>query len=253
MRKNAINYAIAGCCLLLSACETTNPKSFASTEEMLRKADDGSAEAQFKAGIYYQNDKKDDKTAAYWYRMAAEQGHPQAELAVARNYRDGAGVAQDRGLACNWYLKAALQGNKEAQDEFVSLLKGRKELQFYAEILFDHSSRLAGVGDANARYVLAWCYREGLGTTKNKDECFKWMSMAAEQGDANAQFEMGNIYCDSSFGTLDEKLAIEMYKKAQANGHPLSPEAVKLLDPNYLPRVRGIGELPTGCGPDCGH
>ncbi|MBS0351575.1 MAG: sel1 repeat family protein, partial [Proteobacteria bacterium] len=52
--------------------------------------------------------------AVNWYRKAAEQGEPWAQVNLGVCYECGRGVAKDERAAIIWYQKAAEQGNEEA-------------------------------------------------------------------------------------------------------------------------------------------
>jgi S1-C subfamily serine protease len=92
--------------------------------EMVRAANDGSADAQFTLGVMYdvgQHVRVDKATAAAWYRQAALQGEPNAQLRLARMMFDGEGIKRDRRAGYVWALLAAerLPGakRKDAVDE----------------------------------------------------------------------------------------------------------------------------------------
>ena len=53
---------------------------------------------------------------------------------------------------------------------------------------------LAEQGDADAQFNLGVMYDEGDGVPQDYKEAFKWYRLAAEQGDAFAQFELGVMY-----------------------------------------------------------
>jgi TPR repeat protein len=46
--------------------------------------------------------------------MAAEQGMPEAQMALAEIYRTGRGVPRDEAAARRWYEQAARQGHQGA-------------------------------------------------------------------------------------------------------------------------------------------
>lgn len=68
-------------------------------EDLIFKAEQGDAEAQFALGeYYYRGDKdreQDYEQAVYWYRKAAEQGHASAQYNLGCCYYWGYGVSQD--------------------------------------------------------------------------------------------------------------------------------------------------------------
>ena len=62
-----------------------------------------------------------DKAAFKLYKLAAAQGHVQAQVDLGNRYEMGVGVIQDYNRAYMWWIIAAAQGNKLA-------LKARDDL-----------------------------------------------------------------------------------------------------------------------------
>ena len=58
---------------------------------------------------------QDQKQAAYWYQLAAEKGHAEAQFNLGRLYATGKGVAHDEEQAARWVRAAASQGFAPAQ------------------------------------------------------------------------------------------------------------------------------------------
>jgi TPR repeat protein len=58
-----------------------------------------------------------------YYQRAAEGGDAEAQLRLGEIYRDGDGVAKDAAKACEWFAKAAAQGNKRAEEALDRLEK----------------------------------------------------------------------------------------------------------------------------------
>ena len=54
------------------------------------------------------------KEAAKWYRLAAEQGHPDAQNNLGVMLENGDGVARNYEEAMKWYLGAAESENRDA-------------------------------------------------------------------------------------------------------------------------------------------
>jgi hypothetical protein len=91
-----------------------------------KAADKGMAEAQYKVGMMYRwgkGAKKSSFSAARWIQAAAEQGHPHAQVALGQMYRSGKGVPKDETAAFKWFLKAADQNDPDAQ-KILAELKG---------------------------------------------------------------------------------------------------------------------------------
>ena len=67
-------------------------------DEVLAKADQGYAAAQFNLGVRYDEGEgvpQDDEEAVRWYRLAADQGDADAQFNLGTMYAEGQGVPQD--------------------------------------------------------------------------------------------------------------------------------------------------------------
>ena len=93
-----------------------------------------------------------------WFRLAADQGHADAQFELGVMYYAGVGVPQDEAEAVRWYRFAADQGN------------------------------------ASAQHTLGFAYLHGRGVPQNDTEAIRWYRLAANQGDATAQFRVGAMY-----------------------------------------------------------
>lgn len=122
----------------------------------------GDADAQFSLGEAHEEGNeglsRSVTEAAVWYRRAAEQGHLEAQLALAQLYDQGQGVEKDDRQALHWFVQAARQGEPQAQ--------------FYA----------------------AYKYFHGEGTAPNEAEAATWLKRGAEQGEINSQYVLGRMY-----------------------------------------------------------
>jgi len=63
---------------------------------------------------------------------------------------------------------------------------------------------LADQGHADAQTALGQMYMEGLGVTQDYKAAFKWIKLAAEQGNATAQFNLGGMYFQGQDVKLDK-------------------------------------------------
>jgi TPR repeat protein len=90
----------------------------------LRAAEHGRAEAQFKAGLFYEEGQgvpQNYKSAAKWYSQAAQQRRPEAEFKLGSLYEKGLGVQQSKDEAIKWYTKANDDGYAPALDALRAL------------------------------------------------------------------------------------------------------------------------------------
>jgi TPR repeat protein len=88
-------------------------------EELKVLGRDGDSSARFELGLMYHKGisvSQDEKEAAKWYRLAAEQGHARAQNNLGLMYEAGIGVSQDEQEALKWYRLAADQGDPKAQN-----------------------------------------------------------------------------------------------------------------------------------------
>ncbi len=74
--------------------------------------------------------------------------------------------------------------------------------------------KAAEQGDADAQYKLGECYVSGRGVTKDLTQAVDWYRKAAEQGQADAQFSLGISY----FAKQDYTQAVYWYRKAAEQG-----------------------------------
>lgn len=66
---------------------------------------------------------QDYTEAVYWFRKAAEQGHPDAMFCLGCCYEDGTGVDQDMEKATELYRRAAKQKCMEAENKLRKIEK----------------------------------------------------------------------------------------------------------------------------------
>ena len=140
--------------------------------------------AQFRLGYCYQFGKgitKDLKKAISCYNSAAKKGHVAAQFFLGLLYFSGRGVAKDRKEAFKWIRSAALLGSEDA----FKLLKRAPSL----------------IDDGENYLCLGKCYYEGKSVKQSFDKALKYYYLSAENGNAVAQYMIGNIYY---FGGLYE-------------------------------------------------
>ena len=83
----------------------------------------------------------------------------------------------------------------------------------------DLLTQCADQGDVNAQRNLGLMYFNGDGVTKDYNLAFRWYIKAAEQGDAHAQFNLGLMYKEASGVLIDDDKAFEWFSKAAEQGY----------------------------------
>ena len=123
---------------------------------LARKAQKGDRKAQFELGCSFDFlPPKNRKRAVYWYRMAAEKGHSEAQNFLAECLRDGTATRTSLKEAANWFLCSAKQGCPDAQ------------------------------------LSLGCALYYGKGIKKNRGEALQWYRKASRQGLGGAQLNIG--------------------------------------------------------------
>ena len=165
---------------------------------------------------------RSDPDAAHWYRLAAEQGHPQSQYMMGVFYKDGlGGISQSDEEALSWFRRAAEQGHKRA----CSMLG-----VFYSEgrggsVCSDQESlawfrRAAELGDRPAQFKMGQLYLNGkCGLSQSEKDAFHWFSLAAEQGYSPAQYVVGCMYrLGYEWLKQSDEIALQWFQKAADRG-----------------------------------
>ena len=101
-------------------------------------------------------------------------------------------------------------------DDFKDGKEAYEREDYTAAISFFKKS--AEQGNAYAQYSLGQMYRQGLGVTQNYKQAVSWYQKAAEQGNANAQVNVGMMYDQGLGVTQDSKQAVSWFQKAAEQG-----------------------------------
>ncbi|KZD24498.1 tetratricopeptide repeat protein [Tardiphaga robiniae] len=142
-------------------------------------------------------------------QYAAEGGHPIAQWKLGRMYADGNGVAQDDLRAFEYFSRIA---NAHAEDSpsapqativanaFVALgryyLDGIPNSKIKADTerareMFSYAASY--FGNADAQYDLARLYLKGIGTPRDTKYGARWLGLAAQKGQHQAQALLGQM------------------------------------------------------------
>ena len=89
----------------------------------------------------------------------------------------------------------------------------------YESLPFQELVHLAEQGDVNAQYNLGESYDDGQGVPEDDVEAVKWWSRAAEQGHAEAQFSLALAYALGRVAPKDDVLSYMWSNLAVAQGH----------------------------------
>lgn len=212
-----------------------------------KAAEQGHLESQFNLGEIYLNGRygqpKDKYEAEYWLGKAAAQGHAKAHISWSRLYVGSDSVFEDHKLHGNIEQKGIdLLQDEVAQGNPAAMLALSKQYELRATDKFDELQKkaietyndLAESGDVNSQMWLVKQYRSEYSVTgKNHELEFKWLSAAAESGDANAQYLLSRVLRVSHRGGKpnphqNKEKALYWERKAANSGHMVALSTMAL-------------------------
>jgi hypothetical protein len=171
-------------------------------------ADAGKAEAQFDLGLLYAQGlgvRRDLSEAARWYRKSADQGNAQAEFALGQMYSRGWGIPRDEADAIRW-LQMANSVDSEGPPTDWTPVEGYGMPKDQKQAAYWYQ-QAADNGHAEAQFNLARLYSSGEGVKRDEEQAARWVSASATQGFAPAQANFGERYVTGRGVTQDDKRA----------------------------------------------
>ena len=145
---------------------------------------------------------------------AAEEGDMDLQYKMGYLYQFGIAFQKDVAEAVNWYLRAAEQGQEDAQfmlDEALEELKAEE------------------ICDMDLQCRIGDLYQRGVTLRKDAGEAAIWYRKAAAQGHAEAQFKLGAGYENGEGVEQDLNEAAIWYRKAAEQGHAEAKQALERL------------------------
>lgn len=205
-----------------------------SMHELRRLADQDNADAQYQLGELYNNDPEvqDYVQAVEWYRKAVEQGHPEAQYKLGWMHRMGLGVLQDYDEALQCYIKASKQGHEKAERNALEVFY-RGYSHYRSSVQKDNAEavfwirKAAEQGNVDAQMDMGRMYYEGENVAQDHMLAADWFRRVAEQGDQFAQYRLGDLYYEESV-IRNYAQAADWFRKAAEQGH--KPAQLKLGD-----------------------
>jgi uncharacterized protein len=136
---------------------------------------------------------KDLTQSAHWYRKAADQGNPAAQVYLGYMYTVGLGVPQDKAEAVRWYRRAGSAGNAEAEVNLAALyLRGdgvKQDIQEALRLLKSAADKRDGRADA----YLGLASYMGIGNPVDHPAAEAWFRIGARQHDPEAEFLLASF------------------------------------------------------------
>jgi len=159
-------------------------------------------------------------------------------------YAFGNGVPQDYAKAADYFMRAALQGQADAQYNLGILYDkglGVPKDPVRAAIWY-HSA--AEQGHASAQLNLGLAYASGSGVEQNFGEAVRWFRRAAEQGNVTAQYNLAALYANGKGVETSDGFAYAWFSIAAAAGDQEAREqmdaAAKRMTPQQTRDARAL-------------
>ena len=115
---------------------------------------------------------------------------------------------------------SAANGESESQEALGDYYQtGRNGLSINLSEAVKWYRKAAEQGNADGQYNLGDMYANGSGVVKDEAEAVKWYRKSAEQGNANGQCNVGSMYANGSGVVKDEAEAVKWYRKSAEQGN----------------------------------
>lgn len=160
------------------------------------------------------------------------------EYDLGDKYYYGNYVEKNEEKAFEWYLQAAERGYAEAQikigDKFAQEYDNIMEQSIEEDTVLDVTDyevaktaikwyyKAAEQGNAEAQFKLGNMYYDGCDESHSPEDAIEWFYKSAKQGYAEAQVKLGDIFYLDYHTKIDEKgeeKAVELYHKAAEQGY----------------------------------
>lgn len=199
-------------------------------QQVRHSAEQGDHNSQYQLGLMLLEGREVEANpikAQKWFRLAAEQGHPQAQYQVAlyfqRDYAATQDVEQGK-VALEWLKKAADNGCDAAKTDLGrSYVEGEFGEGIFIKIdlqVAENLFRQAVEKDNNdARYELARLLEINPEFVRSDDNLEDLYQASAEAGNPDAQYHLGRLYYTGRWGNKNQAKALEWMRKSALQGN----------------------------------
>lgn len=239
-------------------------------EWLARAVEKNHADAQWRLGLAYARGEgvlKNLTEASRLLQLSVAQGSRDAQYHWALLLEQQSNQAQTRVQALSLHEAAAQQGHLPAQLHLAQALRAG-EITLLPHHEADavpvpkktaHRSSAphlvrslkfyrmaADQGHAEAQFEVGQMHAQGLGTAQQFEEAAYWYLLASKQGHAKAQFHLGFLYAHGQGVEQDYAKAYQWYCISEQCGYPLAKKNVafvgKKLDPGEREMARWRAE-----------
>lgn len=157
--------------------------------------------------------KKNHRKFVELARKLDENDIPDGTYMLATAYQNGLGVPTDTEKAIEIFKRAEKLGDTDAASQIADIYFHRTPADPRA---FKWAKRGIANEDDNAMVILACCYRDGIGASRDEDQELEWNLKAAEYGNTVGAFNAGLIL----YSRDEYRQARELLSAAYETGCP---------------------------------
>ena len=183
----------------------------------------GDVHSTYMLGMAYGNGigfKRNLTTAFMLFNQAAEKKYPGASDA-----------AKLISLPALYWEKALVQNNADAQYKLgCCFARGNCGVSRNDEKAFKLFMMAARQGDAKAMYIVALCYRDGVGTVRNIEKYKKALFAAAQKNHLASLALLGDFYRDGKLVPQNFTTSLTYYKIAISQGYVAATRSAAEID-----------------------
>jgi len=216
-----------------------------SREDVQKKAIAGHLREELKlAGDYLagRGVTRDLSQAAYWYRKAADQGDPGAQVDMGYFYLAGIGVKADAEQAVRWFQRASASGSRAGKLNLAVLYLNGEGVPEDTRLGLDLLNDLAKRDDPRGEAYLGLVYILGVGVERNPVIAEHWFDRAAKHHNPEAEYAMGTLYSVTDGHKRDLDRAIIYLRQSADAGYIPAKHSLGLLVVNHPELPQGSGE-----------
>ena len=131
--------------------------------------------------------------AVEYFKLAAKDENSRAQYELGKAYITGHGIDKDADKGLVWLEKAIKQGNTTAQlflgQQYIKGEHIAKNTRKGIELLTEyHKNSQSDI----AAYIISKAYLDE--SVLDKEQHYKWLTIAADEGNSNAQYKLGKAY-----------------------------------------------------------
>ncbi len=168
------------------------------------------------------------QNAVVWLRPFAEQGNSEAQYRMGKMYEGGRGVEPSVPEAKKWYQKAAAQGHVGARRR-LEALEGKPAQASSSSVALKWYQDKADEGDPDAQFNLGFMYETGFSIPRDDGRAAQWYELAAAKRNTPAQLRLGLMYLAGAGVKQSEIQAVKWLESAAERGNKLAIAVESML------------------------